>query len=367
MKIGFATNDWSRSMTDPFGRPIMGGSGHIRIGQYLPEFKRRGVSFSVGILIQNKATGAFGVKTWDGINHFDCDVIVMQRYMHMRIISDMKKAQAAGQVIINDVDDWYWGISEKNAAFELVQPSNNPNENIDWYRKVLEQSDGVITSTPFLLSKISEWNANIALHTNYVERSLYTKRKNHSNFRPNKMIVGWMGSTAHRSGDLQIIKPYSKDISMFASWHHTGAYDGPNTPKFHNEIGVSAGVVSTTPFLAPYDLKSGFKFDVGIVPLTNIPFNHAKSYIKGLEYACAGVPFVASWSPQYEELVEKHGIGLMAHEPKQYVKLLKRLVDVEYRQYVADDIRQKVKQFDVSIGAPLLIDTIKLLVRSARS
>ena len=39
MKVGFASNDWSRSVIEQFGRPVMGGSGHIRIGQYMQRFK----------------------------------------------------------------------------------------------------------------------------------------------------------------------------------------------------------------------------------------------------------------------------------------------------------------------------------------
>lgn len=366
MKIGFATNDWSLSMRDPFNRPVMGGSGHIRIGQYLKEFNKRGVDFCVGVLTFNRSNEVFGIRTWDGIDFFDCDVIVMQRYMHKKVFDDMHKAQSSGQVIINDVDDWYWGLSEKNAAYNLVDPSINKDENIEWYEKILRKSDGVITSTPFLYSKMNEWNSHVSLHTNFVERYLYTTRKEHSNNKPNSIVVGWMGSTAHRSGDLEILRPYANEISRFATWHHTGAVIAPNVPKFHNEIKVSAGLVTTLPFLPPYDLKNGFKFDAGVVPLSNVPFNHAKSYIKGLEYACAGVPFVASWSPEYEVLVEEHGIGFLAEHPKKFVKLLKNLVDVDYRQSVADDIRKKVKQFDVSVGAPILLKTISDMFNRAK-
>ena len=102
------------------------------------------------------------------------------------------------------------------------------------------------------------------------------------------------------------------------------------------------------------------------MPLTDIPFNHAKSYIKGLEYACGGVPFVASYSPQYEELVEKHGIGQLARSPQEYVRLLKKFNDIDYRQEVSDDAWQKVKKFDLSVGAPKLWKTIKTLVKNSK-
>jgi len=83
-------------------------------------------------------TGTFGIHTWDGQDFFDCDVIVLQRYMHMQVLPDMKGAQAAGQIILQDVDDWYWGLSEKNHAYQASNPNSNPQENINWYQKSLK-------------------------------------------------------------------------------------------------------------------------------------------------------------------------------------------------------------------------------------
>jgi len=51
--------------------------------------------------------------------------------------------------------------------------------------------------------------------------------------------------------------------------------------------------------------------DIGLVPLNDVRFNDAKSYIKGLEYAAAGIPFIASPSPEYVELANA-GIGRIA-------------------------------------------------------
>jgi hypothetical protein len=364
MKIGFASNDWSRSAKDALGRPVMGGSGYIRIGQYIQHFKKSGLNAVVGILAHNTHTGTFGVHSWDGKDYFDCDVIVMQRYMHKQVLPDMARAQSMGQIVLQDVDDWYWGLSEKNHAYDACDPSKNPDENIDWYENIIKNSDGVITSTPFLFNKMSMWNENVALHTNYVDTRMFSKPYTHE--RKSKIVVGWMGSTAHRSGDLQILRPYTSKISQFASWHHTGHIEIPNWPRFTRELGVEGGNTTTSPFVAPYELNTGIKFDVGIVPLTNIPFNHAKSYIKGLEYAAAGVPFVCSWSPQYEELTKEHGIGVLASKPADYVKELEKFRDFGYRTEVATKNRTSVRKFDSKIGAERLYKNIKKLVDDAK-
>jgi hypothetical protein len=352
MKIGFASNDWSRSMTTTNGLPIMGGSGHMRVGQYIPFLRKKGIDVALGILAHNNITGTFGIHSWDNTgDHFDCDVIVMQRYMHKNVLVDMKRAQASGQIIINDVDDWYWGLSKKNAAYSMSDPTLNPDENIQWYKNILEQSDAIFASTPFLHRKLSEWNDSVYLQTNYVNTDQYKDVPPFESPNKHKLVVGWMGSTSHRSGDLEILKPYSAQITRFATFHHTGDIKVPHVPRFFKEIGVSAGSVTTSPFLPPYQLQDGFKFQVGIVPLTNIPFNHAKSYIKGLEYAAAGVPFVCSYSPQYEELVAEHGIGVMVNDPSEYPVLLEKFRDSDYLKETSKTIRKRVKKFDVRIGA----------------
>lgn len=359
MKIGFASNDWSRTMQTPNGMPVMGGSGHIRIGQYIQPLRKKGIDVAVGILAHNSMTGTFGIHAFDNSgDHFDCDVIVMQRYMHKEVLPDMKRAQSAGQIIINDVDDWYWGLSEKNAAYAASKPSLNPDENIQWYKNILIESDAIMVSTPFLQNKMLEWNDNVHLHTNYVTVDQYRDVPAFESPNPHKLVVGWMGSTAHRSGDLEILKPYTYEISRFATFHHTGDFQATSVPRFYKEIGVSAGIVSTSPFLPPYQLQKGLLFQVGIVPLTNIPFNHAKSYIKGLEYAAAGIPFVCSYSPQYEELVSEHGIGVMANDPSEYPRLLAQFTDKDYLAKTSVDIRKRVKKFDVRIGAERMYKTI---------
>lgn len=48
-------------------------------------------------------------------------------------------------------------------------------------------------------------------------------------------------------------------------------------------------------------------FDVGLVPLADIPFNRGRSNVKAREYAAAGVPWLASPVGSYERLGEEEG------------------------------------------------------------
>ena len=171
VKIGFATNDWSRSFRNEDGSPCLGGSGHVRTGQYILPLRKLGYNVTIGSLAYNHRNKVFGIQDFYGNDRFDYDIIILQRYMHEGVLRDMKLAQKSGQIIINDVDDWYWGLSDLNAAKKATDPNLNPKENINIYKNILIESDGVISSTPFLQEKIKEWNTNTIMHQNYVEWS----------------------------------------------------------------------------------------------------------------------------------------------------------------------------------------------------
>ena len=82
--------------------------------------------------------------------------------------------------------------------------------------------------------------------------------------------------------------------------------------------------------------------DIGLVPLNNIPFNHAKSTIKGLEYTAAGIPFIASYSPEYE-LLEQQGVGRVARTPEEWIHHLSELQDPKIRKEEIDKNYENLK------------------------
>ena len=150
MKVGFATADWSHSIVEEDNVPAMGGSGWIRIGQYSPHL---GMDHVIGVLVYHKKEQIFGVTDPKGKHHLDCDIIYMQRWMLKGIPESVRSAKKSGQIIVNDLDDWYWGMHHRHFAKDYIDPSKNPDENTSIYRNVISASDLVIVSTPFLVDK----------------------------------------------------------------------------------------------------------------------------------------------------------------------------------------------------------------------
>jgi len=350
MKIGFASGDWVHPDNTHDGIPRWGGSGWARIGQYVDLLPFKTVT---GTLIWNKTH--FQIHAPDGAYH-DVDTVFMQRLMHEGIYHNIPKAQAYGQKIINDLDDWYWGLSTSNNAFLANHPKTNPLENINFYRTTLSRSDLVAVSTPYLADRVRRFvKGEIVLTPNTVDLARFTPREHEDVPVP---VVGWVGSTAHRSGDIEtlrgILPPLAREglISLYHGGHN------PAAPSFASRLGVPDESVTTALLADHYNYPSLMSMDIGIVPLSDTPFNLSKSFIKGLEYAAAGVPFVAQHLGEYTRLSQDMGVGRTAKRPHHWLKAIRDLLSVDVRREEALRNRERVESCDIRHGVDRLVDIL---------
>lgn len=286
----------------------------------------------------------------------DVDVILMQRLMHDGIAEHIVSSQKQGIKIINDIDDWYWGLSPANDAFRHNHPKRNPKENFNHYRKIISKSDLVISSTPYLASRVSEFcQAPIVISKNTVDAARFRTREHFDTPQP---LVGWVGSTNHRSGDLETLKGILPALVRDGSIRLFHGGTQLKAPSFASRVGVPDESVSTMPLVPHDEYPKLMVMDIGVVPLTNMPFNRSKSDIKGLEYAAAGVPFIASNLDAYIELQRDLGIGRIAKKPINWAKHIKELSDYRLREEEAERNREMVKYRDIKTGVKLLTDII---------
>ena len=350
LRLGIASGDWVHPRKTPDNKERWGGSGWARIGQYVEH-----LPFDTVHGVLTWVRDHLAIMDATGELH-DVDVILMQRMMNDGIADHIRESQAQGIKIINDIDDWYWGLSPSNDAFHHNHPKNNPKVNFNHYRKIISRSDLVISSTPYLASRVAEFcQAPIVVSKNTVDLTRFTPREHIDTPQP---IVGWVGSTKHRSGDLEILKGIlpamlrTESIRLF----HGGTL--PKSPSFASRVGVMDGEVETMPLVPHDEYPNLMVMDIGLVTLTNMPFNRSKSDIKGLEYAAAGVPFIASNLDAYIELQQDLGVGRLAKKPVNWIKHIKELSHYETRQEEAERNREAVKARDISVGIKTLTDII---------
>ena len=321
MRIGVVSADRLHPSVTPDKLPHWGGSGWARVAKYLPHLN---YDYVVGRLVWHYTE--LKVEDDEGNLH-EVDTIIMQRMMNEGLADHIKKARAIGQVIINDVDDWYWGLDPSNGAWKASHPKHNPKENINHYKAVLAASDLLLTSTPFLYERVSQWNKNVTLFPNTVDTKAFVK---HDHAEKEHVYVGWAGSTAHRSGDLQTLRGVlhqlttTQNTTTQVRYFHGGWHD--KSPHFADEAGVPSEYVDSLPLCDPQNYPKLLIMDVGIAPLSQMPFNEAKSEIKLLEYSASGIPWVASASDSYVRLSQAWNAGRIARRPNEWLRHLRELV-----------------------------------------
>lgn len=324
--IGFITYDWS------FGAKPVQPNGCAWYRCYLPmkELKKDKYESGMGLPGFNDAHG-FGILIPDNKAIHGWDIVVLKLIMLERVVEQVDKAMAKGQKIIVDLDDHMEGLEKTNLAYTMTSPEKNPKNNREHYFKIIEKATALTTSTPFLQEFYQKKHPDkpVYLVRNGIDTDRWQMRKDHSNWLP---TFGWVGATPWRSGDLQILSPYFGEFlkEKHVRFHHSGSII--NAPSVSQQVGIDPDIFSSEPMQPINTYPKMFrKIDVGIVPLTDVPFNHAKSFIKGLEYAAAGVPFIASPLPEYEYLASK-GVGRIAKNQDEWLSHAEELLNPKVRK-----------------------------------
>ena len=313
---------------------------------YLPmkELEQAGWDTGIGFPGWNEEHG-FGLLVPDNKAIHGWDVIVLKLIMLESVASKIHEAKKMGQKIAVDIDDWFEGLSESNLAHKMTDPEMNPRNNRNHYMYIIENADAIITSTPFLYDfyKNEKGYEHVYMVRNGIDIPRWQQRKDHSRWLPQ---FGWVGATPWRSNDLEQLSPWFGTFleKNHLSFHHSGAIK--NAKEAKDQLGIPKSVkTSKQPMEKISNYPSMFrKIDVGLVPLNDVGFNHAKSSIKGLEYAAAGVPFIASWSPEYE-LLEQQGVGRVARNEKEWIGHAEELLDPRVRKEDVERNLEGIKKY----------------------
>lgn len=321
--ICYVTKDFSPNSSPP----LPGGCAYYRCFLPMMSMKDR-VAVKMGFPAWELDAG-FGVRQDASRAFFGFDVAVIKLLMTRNTPYQMQQAQKIGQQLVVDIDDWYEELPESNQAHWVTDPEKNKIENREYYREVIMQADRVTVSTEFLRQKYAEMRDNVHLIRNTIDLSVMTRHP----VRNRKPVIGWVGGIPWRGGDIEMLREWLPDFleDHDLMFHHSGHM--PDHRSFAELSGINPERITTSPMqpMNTYFRESFKQYDIGIVPLNNIPFNLAKSNLKGLEYAGSGIPFVAQGLPEYESL-EATGVGRIAYDPGDWKGHMEELLDYKTRK-----------------------------------
>lgn len=244
----------------------------------------------------------------------DADVVVLQRPLQRTLCDAIPMLQAKGIAVVVEIDDDFTAMSRRNVSWHQVQPSTDPNRNWQWLAESCRRADVVTVTTPALAKRYGRPGRTVMIPNHVPASYLDVTPEPHDD-----VYVGWTGSIDTHPNDLQVTRG-----AVARAIERTGA-------RFA-VIGTGKGVrvaldlreqpvVSGWLHLENYPVAVA-QLDVGLVPLEITAFNHAKSSLKGLEYAALGVPFVASPTDPYVATE----VAAIADKPRDWERHIVELV-----------------------------------------
>lgn len=338
LSVGFVSGDYNRQI-DP---PVPNGCTYYR--QTLPArlLEDRGWRVSIGFPGVHPDHG-IGIEH-DGNITFGFDVTVLKLLMHATVPALIDGMRSRGSRVVVDVDDFHFDMHEENVAFRATDPRVNQENNRAFYEQSMRHADILTVSTAFLADFYSRRCRTVRLVRNAVVSDDFTPVEHEG-----KPTIGWLGGTLWRSGDIEMLREW---LPAFVKDHGVTVRHIGHIPGDMNHFGVRAGLkrVQTTPMITIPNVPAALhQIQVGLVPLTRTPFNEAKSYLKGLEYAAAGIPFIATPTEEYR-ILAADGVGRLAETPDEWRDHVTDLLDPDVRRAEAEqNLRIVREKYDISV------------------
>jgi glycosyltransferase involved in cell wall biosynthesis len=261
----------------------------------------------------------------------ETDVIVVQRPMWRLVVDEIPELQRRGIAVAVDLDDDFLALHPDHRAHGQLDEDTTGS----YLVQACVAADVVTGPAPALLDRYAPHGRGALIRNYLPEWALDVPDRRHGN------TIGWSGVAADHPGDLEDTGGAVAAVlrAHGARFHVVGPPDG-----VAERLGLDRPA-SGTGMLSIHDYFQALgSIDVGIVPLEPSRFNTAKSCLKGLEWAAAGVPFVASPTPEYEWLADQ-GIGRIARTPQEWEERLSELLgDEALRHEFASSARRLVAE-----------------------
>lgn len=278
-----------------------------------------------------------------------CDVIVLCRPQHENIAQSIPFLQAAGIAVVVDYDDDLSAIHPQNHAVAAFDPDRNPRSNWQWAHACAEAADLVTVSTPALLDVYAPHGRGQVL-PNRLPSWRVPERPNYEG----PVRLGWPGFIGTHPTDLLEMDGAPGKLLLRAAqpFHVIGGGKGLTVAQRARDIAVIERQVGCRVRCAGFVDKDAWPqaltaLDIGVVPAQRSRFNAAKSCLKTMELAAAGVAVVASPIPDNRRAAAD-GLCLLAEDRKDWARLLRRLL-------TDDDARlEQAQRARVAVEAHLL-------------
>lgn len=320
------------------------GCGSHRMIWPAEELQRRGYDVTVvstqnrrvEMVIDNRTDCVAEVKIAD-----DVDVVVFQRVTHRYLAQAVSVIRQSGRTVVIDIDDDLSSIHPSNPAWQHLHPKTQQRRAgksgdylHSWHNlgQACRDASLVVTTTAALVDKYGHGHGVVI--PNYLADHYYDVAHEDSD------VIGWPASlTSHPNDPEALGSAVARLVDGGARFAVTSVASGVGRAfglESDDQVERADRVIDLHDW--PSELT---KIGIGIAPLADTKFNAAKSWLKPLELAAVGVPWVGSPRADYQRL-HALGCGVLADRPKDWFRVLSRLLTDEPRRRELSDAGRAV-------------------------
>lgn len=341
----------------------LGASSRMRFFQYLPHLAKQGIDVKVSSLFSddyvqflqqrnyhNKGAAFRGligrIARLLDTNGFDLLWIEKEALPWMPVALE-SLLMARKQPFVLDYDD---------AVFHYYDQHRNPIIRLllaNKHNHIMRRAAMVIAGNPYIAERALAAGArNVQILPTVVDLARYPLSSHSRRDEGKKIIVGWIGQR-HNAHYLKIIGDAAVRLHQEgkASFLAIGA----------GEAGTQCLPFQPVTWSEATETTEIARFDIGVMPLPDEPFERGKCGYKLIQYMASGIPVIASPVGINANIVEDGVNGFLARSPDDWCKALQTLVadaDMRHRMGIAG--REKVERiFSLQATAPKLATLLR--------
>ena len=188
-----------------------------------------------------------------------------------------------------------------------------------------------------------QFNSNVFVLTSPVKIHNIRKRK-----RNEKIHIGWVGDFgngnetskefSHKTSLFNILFPELRKMNKQIKLILLGVKKENDIPEISKYFNDTSNIELEIPTNLNWQNDDWLyaeiaKFDIGVSPMTNHPFNRSKSAFKAKQYLSVGVPTIASDVGENKRFVLHNKNGFVCKESKDFLIAIQRVAEMNDKEY----------------------------------
>ena len=302
-----------------------GASSRYRFYQYIPYLNAQGWDVTVKPLLSNNYIKYLYDKTplpvseiiqgyfkriIQILNKNNFDLIWLQQELFPWIPSVFENILVRGSIkIVADYDDAFFHRYDQSKSLLIKSLLRNKIDS------VMKYADMVLAGNNYLLERAKLSNGNVKLFSTVVD---INKFKNSNPIKDDFFTIGWIGSPG-TAKYLKIIEDALKEVSLDKDIRINliGA----------NKIKINGVSINHIKWDENTEVEEISKFDVGIMPLPDNPWERGKCGFKLIQYLSCNLPVIGSPVGVNRDIIINGVNGFQANSTDEWLKYIRLLKD----------------------------------------